>query len=459
MKKVVIQGLGFVGSATAVAIASKLTKSKKPLFNVYGVDLPNKIGKHRVDELNKGRFPFKTVDTQISKEAKKAYLRNNLKTTHSNDVYIDADIVIVSVNYDLDKVNKRKINLLDFKKSCEIIAKKINQNTLVIVQSTVAPGTCEKIIYPIFKKNLLRRKIDIDTFWLAHSYERVMPGKDYLNSIINYWRVYSGINKASAKKCKEFLSHLINVKKYPLTELESTTASETAKILENSYRAVNIAFIEEWSRFAEDIGIDLFNVISAIRKRPTHSNIMQPGFGVGGYCLTKDPLFAKAAAKQIFNLDNHDFTFSSSAVKINNLMPIVTLDKLSMFFGKNIKNKNILLMGISYREEISDTRHSPSEIFYKKANKLGLKITPQDPLVNYWEETKLDVIKNIPDFAVFDAIIFAVNNKEYKKINFKSIKRKSKKLLIFDSNNVLSLRQINQIKCNRYLDFISIGRG
>ena len=186
---------------------------------------------------------------------------------------------------------------------------------------------------------------------------------------------------------------------------------------------------------------------------------MQPGFGVGGYCLTKDPLFAKAAAKQIFNLDNHDFPFSSSAVKINNLMPIVTLDKLSMFFGKSIKNKNILLMGISYREEISDTRHSPSEIFYKKANILGLKITPQDPLVNYWEETKLDVIRNIPDFAVFDAIIFAVNNKEYKKINFKSIKRKSKKLLIFDSNNVLSLRQINQIKNNKYLDFISIGRG
>ena len=458
MKKVVIQGLGFVGSATAVAIASKLNKSKKPLFNVYGVDLPNKIGKHRVDELNKGRFPFKTADKQISKETKNAYLRKNLKTTHSKDIYIDADIVIISVNYDLDKVDKRKINLLDFKKSCEIIAKKINQNTLVIVQSTVAPGTCEKIIYPIFKKNLLRRKIDIDTFWLAHSYERVMPGKDYLKSIINYWRVYSGINKASAKKCKEFLSHLVNVKKYPLTELESTTASETAKILENSYRAVNIAFIEEWSRFAEDIGIDLFDVINAIRKRPTHSNIRQPGFGVGGYCLTKDPLFAKAAAKQIFNLDNHDFPFSSSAVKINNLMPVVTLNKMTKFFGKNIKDKNILLMGVSYREEIADTRYSPSEIFYKKAHKLGIKITPQDPLVNYWEETGLKVISDIPDLKSYDVIIFAVQHNEYKKISFKKILKSNKNILIFDANNVLTDKQIRYLKTRTNVKFLSIGR-
>ena len=458
MKKVVIQGLGFVGSATAVAIASKLNKSKNPLFDVYGIDLPNKIGKHRVNELNNGRFPFKTMDVSISKETKKAHLRKNLKTTHSKDVFVDADIVIISINYDLNKKDKRKINLLDFKKSCETIAKKINQNTLVIVQSTIAPGTCEKIIYPIFKKNLLRRKIDINSFWLAHSYERVMPGKDYLNSIINYWRVYSGINKTSAKKCKEFLSNLVNVKKYPLIELESTTASEIAKILENSYRAVNIAFIEEWARFAEDIEIDLFEIINAIRRRPTHSNIMQPGFGVGGYCLTKDPLFASAAAKQIFNLDNHNFPFSSSAVKINNLMPIVTLNKLIKHFDKDIKNKNILLMGVSYREEIADTRYSPSEIFYKKANKLGAKITPQDPLVNYWDETGLEVISDIPDLKSYDAVVFAVQHNEYKNRSFKRILKSNKNLLIFDANKVLTDKQIRYLKTRTNVKFLSIGR-
>ena len=127
-----------------------------------------------------------------------------------------------------------------------------------------------------------------------------MPGKNYLDSIINYWRVFAGINDISADKCAEFLSKIINVKKYPLTRLSNTNESETGKLLENSYRAVNIAFIEEWGRFAEDIGLDLFNIIDAIKMRPSHNNIMQPGFGVGGYCLTKDPRFADLSVKQIF---------------------------------------------------------------------------------------------------------------------------------------------------------------
>ena len=120
-----------------------------------------------------------------------------------------------------------------------------------------------------------------------------MPGKNYFDSIVNYWRVYAGIDDESAKKCEKFLKKIINTKDYPLTRLSDTTSSETAKVLENSYRAANIAFIEEWGRFAEDIGIDIFEIIESIRMRPTHSNIRQPGFGVGGYCLTKDPILQK----------------------------------------------------------------------------------------------------------------------------------------------------------------------
>ena len=260
MKKVVIQGLGFVGSATAVAISSKLNKNNKPLFNVTGIDLNNRTGRIRVNQINSGNFPFKTLDHSISKEAKKSFIRGNLNASFSSDEYSNADIIIISINYDLERKNKKKLNLYDFKKSCSAIAKKISKNTLIIVQSTVAPGTCEKIIYPILNKNLIKRKINPKLVWLAHSYERVMPGKNYLQSITNYWRVYSGINDISAKKCADFLKKIINTKKYPLTKLDSTTSSEIAKVLENSYRAVNIAFIEEWSRFCEEINIDLFEL-------------------------------------------------------------------------------------------------------------------------------------------------------------------------------------------------------
>ena len=118
-----------------------------------------------------------------------------------------------------------------------------------------------------------------------------MPGPDYLDSILNNWRVYSGHTNKSEALCEEFLSTIINTNKYPLTKLSSLTSSEMAKIMENSYRAVNIAFIEEWARFSEKIGTNSFEIINAIRKRPTHNNIRQPGFGVGGYCLTKGSIF------------------------------------------------------------------------------------------------------------------------------------------------------------------------
>ena len=162
---------------------------------------------------------------------------------------------------------------------------------LVILETTVPPGTCERVVAPELAAALQRRGLQRDAFLLAHSYERVMPGEDYLASITHFWRVYAGHTPEAADACERFLAQVINVDEYPLTRLASTTASEIAKVMENSYRATNIAFIEEWARFAEAVGVDLFGVINAIRVRPTHSNIRQPGFGVGGYCLTKDLLF------------------------------------------------------------------------------------------------------------------------------------------------------------------------
>jgi len=300
MRNIVVQGLGFVGSAMAVAVASILNNDGVQLFYVTGIDLSTELGQKRINSINSGTFPFKTNDKKLSGELKKAVERGNLKATSDKSIYSEADVVLVSINCDLVKQKgQEKIALDHFADSIRKIAENISENTLVIIESTVPPGTCEKLAYPLFVDVFSKRKLNINNFFLAHSYERVMPGDEYFDSIINYWRVYAGINQESANKCETFLSQVMNTPDYPLTRLSSTTASETGKLLENSYRAVNIAFIEEWGRFAEDVGIDLYEVINAIRRRPTHSNIRQPGFGVGGYCLTKDPLFAKIAARDI----------------------------------------------------------------------------------------------------------------------------------------------------------------
>ena len=163
------------------------------------------------------------------------------------------------------------------------------------------PGTCEKIAFDIIKNGLEVRNLDSDSFNLGHSYERVMPGPNYIDSIQNYYRVYSGINEESANATESFLRTIISTEKYPLTRLNGTNATELAKVLENSYRAMNIAFMVEWTRFAEEAGVNMYEIVNAIRQRDTHSNLMFPGLGVGGYCLSKDPLLASWSRKSLFN--------------------------------------------------------------------------------------------------------------------------------------------------------------
>ena len=451
-----VQGLGYVGSAmcVAVSLARKNFKSKK--FNVIGVEQATERGKKIIEKINTGVFPFISNDKFLKSSIKKVVKKGILRATDSQEVYKKADVVIVSINCDLKKINgKYKINLTDFRKSIYQIANKVKKNTLIIIESTVPPGTCKKIVYEVFKKIFIKRKLDIKKINISHSFERVTPGKNYLNSIINNWRVYSGINKLSAKKCNKFLKSFINTKKYPLKELQDTESSELCKLMENSYRAVNIAFVEEWTKSANRLNVDLFEIIDAIKKRPTHNNLKDPGFGVGGYCLAKDPLMAKVGLKQLWNI-NQNFEFSEMAIRINRIMPLTTINRIKLFFKNNLKGIKILLLGITYKEDIADTRNSPSELFFKKMTSLGAKVVIHDPIVNYWEEINSNVHKKIPNINKFDAVVFAVKHKEYEKINFKNCKPKNKNFLLYDANNVLSSKQKKILK-KLDLNFISAG--
>ena len=431
---IVVQGLGFVGSAMAVAIASRRDEKGENLFNVTGIDLNNYSGNDKINKINSGTFPFETNDQQLINETKKCIEQGSLSATSDISIYSKADIIVVNINCDLIVENgERTIQLSNFIDGIKSIANQIKEHTLVIVESTIPPGTCEKIIYPIFLDSFKKRKLNIKNFSLAHSYERVMPGKNYLDSIINYWRVFAGIDDTSADNCAEFLSKVINVRKYPLTRLSNTNESETGKLLENSYRAVNIAFIEEWGRFAEDIGLDLFNIIDAIKMRPTHNNIMQPGFGVGGYCLTKDPIFAKIAAKEIFNLPNHEFHFSSTAIEVNKKMPLVIVDKIKKYFGGSLQGINILLLGATYRQDVGDTRFSPSKTFLNAARSENANVSVYDPMVDDWEGVDIALEKKLPKANDYDVIVFAVKHKEFKKIDL-SLWANNSKILIHSEN-------------------------
>jgi len=455
MKTVCIQGLGFVGSAMSIAVAMAKDDKNKPLYEVIGIDLPNEQGKKRVQAINEGIFPFPTEDDFLLDSFKEVYKSGNLQATTNENEFQRADVIIVDINLDIPYLdNEPELQLDSLKNAIKSIGQTTSEDTLILIETTVPPGTCEKIIEPTLREELKKRKIDEETIHLAHSYERVMPGKNYLKSIIEYPRVFSGYTEKASKVCREFLESIIKVDQFPLTELESTTASETAKVLENTYRAVNIAFIDEWTKYAEAVGIDLFEVINAINVRDTHSNIRFPGLGVGGYCLTKDPTFTPAATKELFGLDL-EFPFSKLAVKTNNAMPLHTIARLKAILDEEVEGKKILIFGITYRQDVGDTRYSASKILVNHLVQQGAKVTCHDPYLRFWEEMKLDVCNDYPDLSTYDAVVLAVGHSEYK---IKGLDYWSKSKLLLDANMVLTSDDIKHLK-NNNVQVTSVGRG
>ncbi len=447
--------MGYVGIAMATLVASIKKKNEHRYF-VTGVEQATKSGQIISKKINNGILPFEINDMNFKKKFFYASSKKkNLVCSNSIKDIKGSKIVIVSINCDLENKINSNVNLKSFLSSIKTIAMNIDKDALIIVESTIPPGTCEKKIVPLISSVFKKRKIKKKDILLAYTYERVMPGDNYLNSIQNYWRVMSGVNEISKIKCKNFLKEIINTREYPLTVLDSVRACELGKILENSYRSTNIAFIEEWSRFAEAINVDIYKVIESIRLRPTHSNLRHPGFGVGGYCLTKDPLFGEYAAKKIWNIKNLKFPFSKQAMKVNDEMPLVTYSKIKKIFKDKLKNKKILILGMSYKENVGDLRSSPSIYFSNKCVQKNIKLFWHDPFVKIIPNknlTRIDMIKNI---SKFDLVLFTVKHNVYKKINFD--KKLIKKTIIFDANYVLTNKQLDQINKNQ-INFYSIGR-
>ena len=454
---VAVQGLGFVGAAMAIAVASARSTDGAPVFDVIGVDLGDEAGLGRIAALNDGRFPFETKDDDLEIALAEAHRVGNLTATTDESVYGRATVVVIDVPLDIDwRSETPQLKLGGFEAAIRTVGRNVAPGTLVLLETTVPPGTTERVAAPLLADELTKRGLAPESVLIAHSYERVMPGADYLNSIINYWRVFAGLTDEAAKAAETFLTAVINTDEYPLTRLSSPTASETAKVMENTFRATTIALIEEWSRFAETAGIDLFEVIDAIRMRPTHANMRTPGFGVGGYCLTKDPLFAKIASDVLFD-EPMEFPFSTAAVRTNDDAPAVAVARLATLLGGDLTGTRILLAGVSYRQDVGDTRYSPSETFVHAAEDAGASVVASDPLVSHWEELGVDVAVQLPSPAGFDAVVFAVPHAEYRDIDLVEWLGDARPSVL-DGFNVLSAAQratLVSLGC----PLASIGRG
>ena len=392
---VVVVGVGFVGAVMAAVVADSTDrKSGQAGKFVIGMQRPSTRSYWKIPLLNRGLSPVKSEDPEVDVLIQRCVKeRRNLVATYTEDALKLADCVVVDVQCDylkesLGDLKTGHADMEALEKSFVSIGRLIPPDCLVLIETTVAPGTTEFIAWPILKKEFEKRGLTSAPL-LAHSYERVMPGRDYVRSIRDFWRVCAGVNPESRKRVVKFLSEVLNVEKFPLTVLDRPLESETCKIVENSYRATILAFLDEWSRFAERNGVDLIKVIQAIKVRPTHDNIIFPGPGVGGYCLPKDGGLGIWANRHLMGWEEETFKITPLAININDTraLHVGTLVRDALRnMGKVVAGSRLVVLGAAYREDVGDTRYSGSELIVRKLAEMGGDMAVHDPYVAHWWE-------------------------------------------------------------------------
>ena len=489
---VVVMGVGFVGAVMAAVVADARDNDGKSNKFVIGMQRPSPRSYWKIPMLNRGSSPVSSEDPEVPLMIQRCVNeKKTLVATYTYDVLKLADVVVVDVQCDylkesLGNVRQGRVEMKDLEESLEIIAQHIPPEALVLIETTVAPGTTEQVAYPIMKKAFRKRGIERDPI-LAHSFERVMPGRHYVSSIRDFWRVCSGVNEEATQRVVKFLNEVLNTKQFPLAVLDRPIESETAKIVENSFRATILAFLDEWSLFSERNGVDLIKVINAIKVRPTHDNMIFPGPGIGGYCLPKDGGLGLWAYRHIHGFEDDIFKITPMAIDINDTRSLhvaqLTRDALRNM-GRPIASAEILVLGASYREDVGDTRYSGSELIVRRLTEMGAELRVHDPYVLHWWEFEQqdDYPSNAHSLKRFfrgqeklkdlrvgqdlekalhetDAIIFAVRHKHYLSLDpDKVVKMAGGPIAVIDCFGILDdekIRRYFELGC----EVKGLGRG
>ncbi len=406
---VVVMGVGFVGAVMAAIVADTKNEEGENTKFVIGCQRPSVRSFWKIPMINRGQAPVKAEDPEVDELIDRCVLQSEtLTATFNSDCLQFADCVIVDVQCDyiknsLGDMRDGEADMAALEATMKTIGDKIPENCLVLIETTVAPGTTEFVAWPILKKAFSRRGSDSIPL-LAHSFERVMPGKEYVSSIRDFWRVCSGCNEEARNRVEKFLHEVLNTEDFPLTVMDRPIESETTKIVENSYRATILAYMNEWSLFAEKNGVDLIKVMNAIKMRPTHSNMIFPGPGIGGYCLPKDGGLGYWAYRHILGFEDGDsiFRITPTAIDINDTRSLhvaeLTRDALKNM-SRYIAGSEVLLCGASYRQDVGDTRYSGSEIVVRKLTEMGADIRVHDPYVDHWHELEKQDVYPAPGLS------------------------------------------------------------
>ena len=412
-------GLGYVGLPLAIEFA-------KAGFNVSGIDVDDK----KIAAINKGNNYISDIDDSLLMDLVK---KGNLKATKDTSIITTLDAISICVPTPLSKVNEPDVSYII--NSVNAIKRYLHKDLLIVLESTTYPGTTKEVVLSTLRESEL---IAGEDYYLCFSPERIDPGNKNYN-ISNTPKIIGGITNECVKVGQLLYSQIVK----DVISVSSPETAEMVKLLENTFRSINIGLANEVAIMCEKLGIDVWEVIDAANTKPYGFMKFTPGPGLGGHCIPIDPLYLSWKMKNL----NYNPKFIDLASKINASMPEHIVDMLKKALNTNqkeLKNSKILLLGMAYKKDVDDIRESPSLDILYLLNKNNSKVEYFDPYIPDFvfdkrKNKSLDDL-NSEVLKKFDAVIILT---DHSNIDYKLIKDNA--ALIIDTRNVYPLNNDNNI--------------
>jgi nucleotide sugar dehydrogenase len=413
---VAVIGLGYVGLPLAIEAANNKLK-------VAGYDINESL----VGNLNKYLSHVEDISDKDLEDA----FANQLLITSDPKILGDSEYIVISVPTPLTDYQP---DLSYVEAATKSIAENLKKDQIIILESTTYPGTTLEIVKPILEKNT--SLVAGEDFLLGYSPERIDPGnKEW--TFKNTPKIVSGINEKSLKKISEFYNSIID----EVVEVSGTREAEMVKLIENTYRQVNIAMVNELAILSNMLDIDIWEVVDAAKTKPFGFQSFRPGPGVGGHCIPIDPKYLSFKTRQI----GQPVRFVELAQEINNSMPNYVISRISELMNKKeilLKNSKILVLGVAYKKDIGDTRESPAiDIIESLLNK-SVEVSFYDPFVDELIVNKESILKdeNLENLSNYDLVIIHTPHTSFNNIDFENIKS-----LIFDTTGSFTIPNAERI--------------
>ena len=404
--KIGIIGMGYVGIPLGLAFANKG-------FKILGFDKDKK----RVDDINAG----KQIMKHITQDLMENFIKNNGKSTHEFSKIKDMDCLIICVPTPLDAHEQPDMSYIE--SASEKISKYLQRGKLVILESTTYPGTTNEIVKPILEKSGLVAGKD---FFLAYSPEREDPGNKEFN-LSGIPKVMGGLTDNCLKLTSNLYKNIVS----ETVEVSSMETAEATKLMENIFRAVNIAMVNELKLVLDRMGINIWEVIDAAKTKPFGFMPFFPGPGMGGHCIPIDPFYLSWKAKEY----NTEAKFIELAGEINRKMPENIAQRIGRALNdnkKSIKESNIMILGMAYKKNIDDIRESPALRIMNLLEFKGAHLCYHDPYVEKINSLR-SIDLNQKNIERQDAIVITT---DHSAVDYELIGKYAK--LVIDTRNVMA---------------------